>query len=47
MLKLIRDNVKQRQIGGLIAHDLHSALACDKLLVIDDGVVTWSTETCA
>jgi peptide/nickel transport system ATP-binding protein len=40
ILKLIRDNVKQRQIGGLlITHDLHSALACDKLLVIDDGGV--------
>lgn len=38
ILKLFRESVKQRQLGGvLITHDLASALECDKLVVISDG----------
>lgn len=38
ILSLIRENVHHRDLAGvLITHDLPSALACDKLLVIDDG----------
>ncbi|OCH15562.1 MULTISPECIES: ATP-binding cassette domain-containing protein [unclassified Aliivibrio] len=38
ILTLIRENVKQKQLAGiLITHNLSSALACDKLLIIDDG----------
>ncbi|MGF1805948.1 ATP-binding cassette domain-containing protein [Aliivibrio sifiae] len=38
ILTLIRENIKQKQLAGiLITHNLSSALACDKLLVIDEG----------
>lgn len=38
ILKLIRQSVKDNQVAGLlITHDLHSALECDKLLLIDEG----------
>nr|WP_268980644.1 ATP-binding cassette domain-containing protein [Vibrio mediterranei] len=40
ILTLIRQSVKQSNMAGiLITHDLNSALACDKLLVIDEGKV--------
>lgn len=38
ILTLIRKNIKQKQLAGiLITHNLNSALACDKLLIIDEG----------
>ncbi|PSW16577.1 ABC transporter ATP-binding protein [Photobacterium rosenbergii] len=38
ILDLLRSSIKQQGIAGvLITHDLHSALACDKLVVIDEG----------
>ncbi|NOH81752.1 ABC transporter ATP-binding protein [Vibrio sp. RE86] len=38
ILSLFLKSVKERNIGGvLITHDLNSALACDKILVIADG----------
>ncbi|GAM66462.1 cell division transporter [Vibrio sp. JCM 19236] len=38
ILRLFRSSVKERNLGGLlITHDLPAALACDKLVVIDDG----------
>ncbi|GAM60227.1 oligopeptide transport ATP-binding protein oppD [Vibrio ishigakensis] len=38
ILSLFRSSVKERNLGGLlITHDLPAALACDKLVVIDDG----------
>lgn len=40
ILSLFRTSVKERQLGGLlITHDLPAALACDKLVVIDDGTM--------
>ncbi|ANO32544.1 ABC transporter ATP-binding protein [Vibrio breoganii] len=38
ILRLYRQAIKQDKLAGfLITHDLQAALACDKLLVIDDG----------
>ncbi|GEA49823.1 hypothetical protein VIN01S_06270 [Vibrio inusitatus NBRC 102082] len=38
ILSLYRQAIRQEQLAGiLITHDLQAALACDKLLVIDDG----------
>ncbi|MFA0439930.1 ABC transporter ATP-binding protein [Vibrio sp. 10N.286.49.C2] len=38
ILLLIHQNVKHHNMAGvLITHDLHSALQCDKLLVLDEG----------
>lgn len=38
ILDLLRNSIKQQGIAGvLITHDLLSALACDKLVVIDKG----------
>ncbi|MCP3698254.1 MAG: ABC transporter ATP-binding protein [Aliivibrio sp.] len=40
ILALIRENIKTKQLAGiLITHHLHSALACDKLLILDEGKV--------
>lgn len=38
ILSLFRSSVKERDLSGLlITHDLPAALACDKIVVIDDG----------
>lgn len=38
ILRLLSQSVKDNQLVGLlITHDLHTALECDKLLLIDDG----------
>ncbi|WP_112480044.1 ATP-binding cassette domain-containing protein [Vibrio variabilis] len=40
ILTLIRESVREANMAGiLITHDLHSALACDKMVVIDEGRV--------
>ncbi|MCL9775673.1 ATP-binding cassette domain-containing protein [Vibrio methylphosphonaticus] len=40
ILTLIHHSVKQNGMAGIvITHDLHSAMKCDKLLVIDEGRV--------
>ncbi|USD61378.1 ABC transporter ATP-binding protein [Vibrio sp. SCSIO 43140] len=40
ILTLIRESVRNTNMAGiLITHDLHSALECDKMVVIDEGRV--------
>ena len=40
ILTLIHQSVKHNSMAGIvITHDLHSAMKCDKLLVIDEGKV--------
>ncbi|MGR5285483.1 ATP-binding cassette domain-containing protein [Vibrio maritimus] len=40
ILTLIRESVRNANMAGiLITHDLHSALECDKMVVIDEGRV--------